>query len=60
MKQKNKEWDREKKIRRVEKGTDKATKYKKNVYQYGADEQDLDDDYDDMFDDVNDEDLPKK
>ena len=57
MKRKNFESDREKRIRKVVKGTDKSGKYRKSIYNMLEDEdEDLDlsdsevDDYDDLDD----------
>lgn len=46
MKQKSSEWDREKKLHRVEKGTDKATKHRNSIYNMLADDED---EFDDIY-----------
>jgi hypothetical protein len=40
MKRQNSDWDREKKIHKIVKGTDKTSKYKKNIYNMLTDEDD--------------------
>jgi|LakMenEpi03Aug12_release.lakeMendotaPanAssembly.Ray.scaffolds.fasta_scaffold3851796_1 hypothetical protein len=39
MKRQNSDWDREKKIHKIVKGTDKTSKYKKSIYNMLSDEE---------------------
>lgn len=58
MKHKNFESDKEKRIRKVVKGTDKSSKYRKSIYNMLEDEDDSldlsDGDVDDNYDDLDD------
>lgn len=64
MKRKNFESDKEKRIRKVVKGTDKSSKYRKSIYNMLEDsDEDLDStdgDVDDNYDDLDDDNYTKQ